>query len=129
MSEMSALDRRVIAQSIKAAPVDGRKAEAFVDAVGTEIVAAMGATDHAVASVARCIATFVEERSAMNMPLALGLDEMDLAAAALTSQLQARRDTTMLKLALWRLPPQIGVTGWGSWCPCEEKIDGTPADR
>ena len=127
MSDTTALDRRIVAQSIKAIPVDERQATAFVDAVGSDIVAAMTAADRTVIDTARCISTFVEERQSKKMPLAIGLDAMDLAAKALQSQLQARRDTIMLKMALYRIPPQINVTGWGVWCPCDDKIEGAPA--
>ena len=114
-----ALERKLLARSVRAAPVAADDAKHFVDQVGSDIVSAMTAADNTVAATARTIATFVEERRNRRMPLALGFDALDVAAEALASSIKARRDVARLELELYRLPPQIGVTAWGPWCPCE----------
>jgi hypothetical protein len=115
-------ERKILAQSVKSVPVETGDAQHFVDQVGSDMVSAMAAADNAVISTARTIATFVEERRNRRMPLALGLDALDLAAEAMASSIKARRDTARLELEMFRLPPQIGVTAWGPWCPCEKPV-------
>lgn len=128
MSKSDILERKILAQAVKSQPVDATDAHHFVDQVGSDMVSAMTAADNAVISTARTIATFVEERRNRRMPLALGLDALDVAAEAMSSQIKARRDTARMEMAMFRLPPQIGVTAWGPWCPCElPPIEAEPA--
>ncbi len=102
-------------------------AKAAVAAVGGSIVAASRSADAAAEESARCIATLIEQRRLGALPLDTGLDELDLLAVALRTQLAARSELIRARLALVRLPKRLGVEGYGPSCPCDESVERRPA--
>ena len=95
-------------------------AEAAVAVVGRSIVAASRSADAAAEESARCIAALIEQRRTRGLPLATGLDELDLLAVALRTQLAARAELIGARLALVKLPRTLGVSGYGPSCPCDQ---------
>ena len=108
---------------------DNHNAQLAAAAVGTCIVAASRSADAAAEESARCITTLIEQRRSRDLPLDTALAELDLLAVALRTQLAARSELIQARLALVRLPKQLGVQGYGPSCPCDQAITTHPTEN
>jgi type II secretory pathway pseudopilin PulG len=106
---------------------DIKKAGLAAAAVGTSIVAASRSADAAAEESARCISTLIEQRRLHGLPLDTALEELDLLALALRTQLTARSELIRARLALVRLPQRLGIAGYGPSCPCDETVEPRPS--
>lgn len=92
-----------------------------VEIVKKEFAAAEDAADIAATQGARTIATFIEKRATLNLPLTFGLDAIDLIADGMTQAIKSRRAYFEAHAQLAALPAQMGLTkAYGTSCPPNE---------
>ncbi|WP_174285803.1 hypothetical protein [Sphingomonas bacterium] len=98
-----------------------------VDTVAAHFLKAEAAADEAAMLTSECVSTFMRQRLAAKLPLATGLDALQLLSDAAADLVRARQRMVEAHRALFDTKGAIGLRGYGAeGCP-PASIDEHPA--
>lgn len=89
-----------------------------VDTVAAQFLKAETAADEAAMLTSECVATFMRQRLAANLPLGTGLDALQLMSDAAADLVRARQRMVEAHRALFEAKGAIGLRSYGTeGCP------------